>query len=68
MKNADDITIASNITNNNDVHIGNVLLFDVSKIKKLNVDFRKMEAKSHPPVYISGAEKKKNNSFRFLST
>lgn len=46
----------------------NVLLFNVSKIKKLNVDFRKMEAKSHPPVYISGAEKKKNNSFRFLST
>ncbi len=34
----------------------NNLLLNVSKTKELIVDFRKKEAKTHNPVYISGAE------------
>ncbi len=44
----------------------NNLLFNVGKNKELIIDFRKKEAKAHTPVYISGAEVEKVNSFRSL--
>ena len=42
------------------------LLLSDSNSQELIVDFRKKEAKTHTPVYISGAEAKKVNSFRSL--
>ena len=44
----------------------NNLLLNVNKTKRLIVDFRKKKAKTHTPVYISGAEVEQVNSFRFL--
>ena len=44
----------------------NNVLINVSKTKELSVDFRKKEAKTHLPVYISGAEIEQVNSCRFL--
>ncbi len=41
-------------------------LLNVSNTKELITDFREKEAKTHTPVYSSGAEKKQVNSFRFL--
>ncbi len=37
-----------------------------TKTKELIIDFRKKEAMTHIPVYISGAEVEQMNSFRFL--
>ena len=44
----------------------NNLLLNVNKSKELIVHFRKKEAKTHPPVYISGAEIEQLNSCMFL--
>ncbi len=44
----------------------NNILPNISKTKELIVDFKKREAKTHTPFYISGAEVVQVNSFRFL--
>lgn len=40
-------------------------MLNVRKTKKLFVNFRKKEAKTDSPVYISGAEVEQLNSYRF---
>ena len=44
----------------------NNVLVSVNKTKELIVDFRKKEAKTHTPVYISGAKMEQVNSFKSL--
>ena len=44
----------------------NNLLLSISKSKNLVFDIRKNEAKTHTPVYISGAEVEQVNSLKFL--
>ena len=46
----------------------NNLLFNISKTKELQVDFRKKEAKTQTPVYMGGAEVEQLNCFRFSAS
>ena len=61
----DDTTLIEHIINNNETLYWEEInksckesypLLNVSETKELTVDFRKWEAKTHTPVYISGAE------------